>query len=681
MDGGCPLSQSKIGAVVALFLFLLPAPVLAQKVSIRLNFAVVNSLSMGEKVNDELKTLLLQTIAKYFGTDAGWSVTPSSANTSGLDGITLQTPPLSSEEIQTKLAPALDGIKKIKRLAKGIRSTTAITVSLSSEEYSTRLKRVLFIENHWPEIYRSLAPLRFGTGTIEDLVEWPIAVDSPLLLQDLRNSPGDQSSVKALFKKHELKESPWNKRPADYTGYLGIDQAPSPAITFRIPDLVYSGKDLVKVTDFFTALATVPSPNLDGSPRARPLTPPELEPDAIALQIEKAQSPQEHQRFLQILRIDEKTYGFDRADRHWNRAGRIAIVDPFSPLAPYFEATSTSEPITFGFEAEFEAEERYLRLLKPNRSTMIDTNSYPFLAPKIEEEDSGNKEVRSIGGETTLAEIEHQMKLVKSILSLELKGFHFRLRVPKAVIDRVPSDKFTAWMGLVADAIMAWRIENRQTKYGLKTYSQRRFELAEPDNRSTIRVLQVEGGKFVDIEIRGFMTDIRRIISTARHIIAGLREPGLIPTNLAEQAAVRFSEKSESLTDWMERFSQTFQKRPLTAGERKVARALSEDLKISYEEEGGGIYQGQELPLFHFERLGFLTPLERQRIGHANLEFAKQAWNVIQRKISGEYEGQKEADVQYRDRIRRWAQAVRLHDVLTSSLLIRSSDCRAMEAL
>jgi hypothetical protein len=676
----------------------------------RFTWAVVGSLSLEPSANDQLKTRILQHIKTQFKnqgseikleswpnargfkkavyidpTGRRWEVMPAQANTSGFDGVSLQSPFLGRSDIKTLLSPALGGLKKTRLLSRGIRSTTEVTVTLPDEDYSTRVDRILFIESHWPEIYQAFSPHRSGTGTIEDVVEWPLAVDSPLLLRELAAlAPHERTSanIKSLFKKHQIEGSPWEGRAADYSAYLGIGTESKPQIIFRIPDLVYSPSDVLKKSDFLYALSGTSALLQASEKTPNRLNPEVISEDTVMLEIEKAQNPSEHRNFLASLKLDEKSFDYRKGSSKALRSSRVSLHDPFSPLAPFFSPIAVDGiPFTFGFEAEFAAEENYMELLKPNRTTLVDTEKFPFLEPKLEQEDEGNSETKSKGGETTLAEVEHQMKLVKSVLGRELKGFHFRVRVPNSALARIPEADLHAWFGLISDSIMAWRLENRQTKYALKTYSQRRFELTEPDNRSTLRVIKVENSDFTDIEIRGYMGEIPKIITTARQLIAGISRPELIATNFNEQRAIRHSEKSETLEKWMERFASTFHKRPLTKVERKTARDLSADLVISYEEEGGGIYQNQELPLFHFERLGFLTPLERQRIDDANFEFSKQSWNVIQRRLSGEYATQNEANIQYRDRIRRWSQAARLHDILTSAALIRPAGCNFLETL
>jgi hypothetical protein len=215
-----------------------------------------------------------------------WVLTPEKVQTSKFDGYELVTPPLRSEaELQevTKVlqsiesaAPDASGSFTKPRFVKGAESSLHVTLDVSDwigprGEIDGLVNRMVWIENHWPEIYQTLQPQRMGSMVNGYAV--PLAADQPGLLQELAQLSPESRTVEAvagLFRRYDEVEKRlvhgrhfqrWKFRAANYGKLLGIHPnplggppaRPIPIIEFRINDLP-SSADLPKIVQFWQRL-------------------------------------------------------------------------------------------------------------------------------------------------------------------------------------------------------------------------------------------------------------------------------------------------------------------------------------------------------------------------------------------------------------------------------------------
>lgn len=650
-----------------------------------------------------------------------WQIVPERVNTTGDDGLEFVTPPLD-EKGRADLKTILKEIKKKKIVMRGKRSSSHDTFWVGDLTVDQQVNLILFIENHWPEIYRLLSPTRYGN--IVNYFSIPLAADQQDLLQELSDLPSSkrtEANVTAIFKKYEAremelktdegKERPdriWKYRAANYGKAFGLIPGKSPLKVFelRIADLILDESELDILTDLVSKVKAIarqlPPQKFEARLGRRPLSDREAEEKIINLQNESkffqftkqlGYTEESVQVGRKTVKVHRGKLSFDGNSRYWERSRGVTGRELENLLHPLKEPLGAGNKfVSFGFECEFKGEDgETFDVLKPGRSKVTNTLLYPFLDPQGDIEDTGNTEVRSRGGEKTLAEVKEQMELVGESVGSAIRGYHLHMRIPRKLIDqsKINRDSLEAWFGSIGDYVMAWRLENRRTFLAMRQYSQRRFEPGVNDQRSTIRVSDDPNKDYIDLEIRGFMNRIDLIIELAQTVMTGLKNPEYIERSLKLAKEIRHVNQNENgkklvypdeLMEWTDQFSRTHRGRPLNADERWV---VNSSLRLVYTGDQAEL-SSNYLPMFHFERLDFLTPLERNKIKNATFEFGKTVLRIIDSRIAGKtgdrskkiiYDSDEEANKQFRHYMKEWAQEIGLEDLLKRTLLLKPKSC------
>ncbi|QLY24298.1 HEAT repeat domain-containing protein [Bdellovibrio sp. KM01] len=683
------------------FLFALPSFSYAQKVGFESEFATAGFMEAqwGEKQRELSKTMLeivkanfagqgeIVTIpwAKYpeknltmlaYKDPRGrmWSVDPESVNTTGLDGVEFVTPALDSQEDIERYSKIMKAFRKTGLLTRGLRSSNHVTVDVSHltkdpNNISKLVDLILTIENHWIEIYRFFDPIRYGT--IINRFSVPLALDQQDLLKELAALPENQrtySNVRNLFLKYDQLEDQlrngdgknavrkWKYRAANYGKLfrLAPDSKAISAIEFRIGDLDFGSRIeekaefVKKLVSLETLDKTFKSPFgdkvLDWKQGTEALTKSQLNTDFLK-NLVSAES---------LALIEKK----EVRKANQNTAD-VDLLDMNRPVE------KNGKFVTYGFEAEFENGARAKSIIKDNSAVKI--NTFPYLEGNFSMEDTGNLEVRSIGGERNLGEVLEQMDNVKTTLREDLRGFHMHMRIPAEIISQHDPEILKAWLSNISDAVFAWRLQNRQHFFALKAKTQQRLTYADGlEMRGPIRLIPLDKGGW-DIEIRGYMSDSERIGMMAQKIVTGLMNPSLISTSLSEQRLI--SSKKMTLEESLKKFNKVILNRNMSDREIEIAQQLSKE-----------VYGEGVLPLYDFATLFDNQPIKKRKIQDATMTFFKEVTTVIRNDLSGKYTEQ-ERSKQFRWRIKRWAQAIDLQTLMEQRILRSPTDSKGKEVI
>jgi len=182
-------------------------------------------------------------------------------------------------------------------------------------------------------------------------------------------------------------------------------------------------------------------------------------------------------------------------------------------------------PNTFGFELEFTgANDNNLvfyddRYTQGNEDLKLNPNAPYYLSQLVDQEMTGNKEVRSVGGEVSIQEVYAQMKSLKKILEQKgttpssqiIKSIHIHEFINKEnIADR---NWFNNWNLYFSDLIFAWRLENLNPGLVLLSRSVGRNSKSGINEKGTVRV--IEHKKYFDVEFRGmnkYMDELYRMV-------------------------------------------------------------------------------------------------------------------------------------------------------------------------
>ncbi|MCM2277777.1 MAG: amidoligase family protein [Oligoflexia bacterium] len=703
----CSLSKRALEGIVVvgalIFALLLPLAYAGPRFGVELEYASENSLQPKlEGIPPTKYVQLLDTVKESFGgggaaialspwtkyqlpgaqkasyqDPAGrvWEVVPEAINTTGWDGFELVTPPLESDSDIQLLKGTFRRIREKGEFGKGLRSSMHVTVDVASlvdaDGSATRLvDTILFIENHWPEIYGAVSPTRYGT--IVNRFSVPLALAQPNLLKELAEMPPAQRSfdnVRALFERYSAQEKlinegnqtkAWKYRAANYKKLFGLEgESPLRVIEFRIADLPTEERDLERSLGIFRNVIEHGAASEPQAPFSNPfegLTH-KTTIEKINQKIYTGASDERFQSFLKKIRLSPADH--PKFNKLNGTPTLLPTTRQIEKVTQEISERSSIDfghgPVTLGFEAEFRG---------PNSDRVIDsgrvrTDRFPFLTERYSTEMTGNIEVRSPGNAVTLGQIADQMQQVKTALNDDLRGFHLHMRIPLADVQRIPDSELRGWLSRVSDMIYLWRLENRKHYFALKTSTQGRISPDELSQRGTIRAFRV--GDHLDIEIRGFMDEVEMIKRTARTILTGVKRPDLVRGLTEEQQAL--ARPNKTLVGLMQEFSRKYHGRELTSQELSALTDIANNAV-----RGRG-----HVPLFPFEKAPYLSELEKIRIHDASFEFQKKTLRLIQKAAAGEYPSADELHKQYRYLIKQWSQSLGLQSLLERSLLLGDS--------
>ena len=194
--------------------------------------------------------------ATYFDSEGKeWKVMPEQVSSANFDGYEFVTPPLRDEKSFDVLTRTLEEIESKKIFVAGVQSSSHFTFDVShlidkNENASSLVDAILYIENHWPEIYAGINPSRYGSTVNAYAV--PLMVNQKELLNELGELPYEartMSKVRSVFKKYEWQElqlvdrrlvHAWKFRAANYGKLFGLGNFQAQdlrVLEFRIPDL------------------------------------------------------------------------------------------------------------------------------------------------------------------------------------------------------------------------------------------------------------------------------------------------------------------------------------------------------------------------------------------------------------------------------------------------------------
>lgn len=507
-----------------------------------------------------------------------FEIVPESVSSGGHDGFELVTPPFDNPEDVLRFKRVLKELKKQRLVRRGVRSsnhqTFDISHLMSSSEQHRLYDLILNIEANWPNIYRYVNPQRYGT--IVNRFGVPLAANQQEMLKEIAATPRAQRTLrnlKAIFKKYEEQEleiqggegnehKVWKYRAANYSKFLsGI-----PVLEFRIPDLDF-GTDWLLNMDF---LAGVISQSAQTSASRQFVSP--FGDEAVGWQgatekIVNAFDLSSYESYLNRLSIVDK----ETPHHFWTRLDvpsaqeREAFLKPMS-----YEYKVRSEKVTFGFEAEFKQDDSHYWVRDLNRMPS-------YMSRIVSNEVTGNTEIRSNGGETKLSQVYQQMTATRDHLGSGLRGFHLHIRIPDEMADRLSQEQKENWFSLIADYIWAWRLQNRNPYFALMSATNGRAnpDTVLNDERATLRVSPKYG--YIDVEIRGFMGDVEKIMEVSRMILAGFKNPDLVQTShLSYRALFVNTNDSSEIVREVNKLSLNLYGQELTSSEQaKLATYLN----------------------------------------------------------------------------------------------------------
>jgi HEAT repeat protein len=570
-----------------------------------------------------------------------WAFTPESLNTTGLDGLEFVTPPLESDVDLGFLDSILAKFKDSKKLMRGIRSSMHVTVDIrhliSGQDADQVVERILYIENNWSEIYRTLRPSRYGVVVNRFAV--PLASDQQGLLKKLAAMPKSErtfAKVRQVFMSFDAAEEQlrnadgtrairkWKYRAGNYSKLFSLQGDRSiPVFEFRVSDMDY-GLNVREKVKFLKEVVTrdIPRQTFEAPFGNHVLTP-----------------AQANLRMKEILGIDDP--GLQNIELH----------DLDEPLS------FNGKNVSMGFEAEFRSEKNPF----VTTSGGLDKQKFPFLDPKISTEGTGNTEVRSIGGEWRLGEVLDEMRLVKSKLNGTLRGFHFHMFVPKESVPPELEERFKGWMAYIGDTMVGWRLQNKKHFFALKTWSNGRVDPNDLESRSTLRMQDADD--FHDIELRGYMGSEYDIGQTIQKILTGLKNPELIPPAMADYTKHFESEMpTDGFVKELEKFSEIFHGRGLSTAEKE---ALS---KLTNED-----FFKNVLPVYRLQNSQVFDAYQRRTLRDAHQNFLKETLTVIKNEVAGKYsETPEDFEKNFRFRVKRWAESFDYYSMMQSNMLLDS---------
>lgn len=307
--------------------------------------------------------------------------------------------------------------------------------------------------------------------------------------------------------------------------------------------------------------------------------------------------------------------------------------------------------VTFGFEAEFRGE---------NAKLVVDTNNdhkphldkFPFLDSKVDLENSGNLEVKSMGGEVKLSEVLQQMEQIKTTLKDDLKGFHLHIKIPREILEQHDPVQLKAWMNYLSDIVFTWRLENRNPFLSVNSNTLSRKSFMDLDSRGPVRLQEFYDGTW-DFEIRGLMKDTNQIKKISQIFLTGLAKPELIRTDsfLTLTRTLKKKNLNEFINDYLL--------------ENQLPLLDPEAMLLVKKIEESTRYESI-LPLYNFESLPDLTENQSRLIREQNTQFIK---NVIE--ITSRYKGQnidnKALSRDFNLVLQNWSRTVQLNQILMGS--------------
>jgi hypothetical protein len=603
----------------------------------------------------------------------GWKAVPEAVNTSGLDGFELVTPRLLSLEDLHEAKKVYRAVLESKEYGPGIRSSVHATFDVShlideDGNISRLVNTILFVENHWPEVYAAISPKRYGA--LINRFSVPLALEHQKLLTNLSTLPTNErtkSKVKSLFESAYLRElevknfdarKAWKYRAANYGRLFGlIPGQERPTIEFRLLDLNHPD-DLFRKIHFLQRLMKVGGDLAENPKFLNPFGDRQYEHGESSLdEFLYSLSLQKYEKFLENLGLqmsdypmfhslqDPPVYGYSDSEERL----RVPFLD-FSD-----ELSFNGAPITFGFEVEMKGP-RVMNILTEDKKG-VHLEKFPFLDGSVDRESiTGNYEVRSTPSRY-FSEVVSNMELIRNALGGDIRSFHLHIRAPKALTDQIPQEELKGWVSRLGDYVYSWRLQNRHHIYALRAKSMKR---RAPDfiyEKGTLMVREI--GDSMDFEIRGFMNDVEKLKRTTERMMTALFFPQYLHGFYDHQNMLHHQEYD--LLEVMQEFISKYYSRELTPEEVDLLRDVG-----SYATKNG------VLPLFGFEYAPFLTDLQRIKIQNANFRFKKGVKIVLENVTEKKrYERQtKDLYKQFRWRVKRWAQEIDLHRMLDRSILL-----------
>ncbi len=600
-----------------------------------------------------------------------WKVVPESVNTTGYDGFELVAPKSGSQNQDNELKRIVRQIETSGEFAKGLKSSAHFTVDVGhlikkSGECPKLWDLIVFLENHWPEIYAVFNPQRSGAFVNRFAV--PLGLDHPELVKQIARVPRSErtlDALRSLFEKFEASElrlaggdasKAWKYRAGNYKKLLGLLGATQVnVIEIRIGDLVESG-EIPGRSAFLRKLFTMGAEAEPSSKFVNPFHGMETRPlQSVELNeriLHRGRS--RHSKLCATLNLDESDYP---AFGGKHLPLRIGLSD--EQLARLEAKLDLSQPIvldggyaTAGFEAEFRGprEQRLFLGDKVNRAR------FPYLSEDSSTEGTGNREVRSVPS-LVFERVFEEMEEIASVLRADLRSFHFHFRIPLAAWEKIPAEEKEGWIARISDAIAAWRLENRRHFFTFKTFSSGAYG-QEGGGRATLRRRQVADTEMsvasIDFEIRGYMTSLRNIRSLVREMLIGIKNPELIRGFAREQKQLS---TGRNLVVEMESFAKDQYARRLSSRERGIL----EDIQ-------GSIKPYLHFPLLGFELAPFLSFQQAQRVKEANYQFKRSVMALLDK--ARPYNDMAAVDRSFRARIQRWARNLGFAEMLRGSVLV-----------
>jgi hypothetical protein len=605
-----------------------------------------------------------------------WKVTPESVNTTGLDGFEFVTPPLKSLDDEKKVREIYEQILNNHEYGPGVRSSVHATFDVShlisedGQDASKLIHTILFIENHWPEIYAILSPIRYGT--IINTFAVPLAMDQRVLLRKLAELPPENQSyedLKQLFSEYHERElrlkkgqsnKAWKYRSANYGKLFGLGgDTPLNVLEFRLLDLD-EPEVLFKKIEFLKRLIER-APNLgEGMNFKNPFRGVSLKSGLVRVnQFLYEKNKDDYTQFIKDLDLNLEHY-----PRFEKLNGPTLYGQTTFELKKMMEKLNFDEeifydssPITFGFEVEMWGEN--VREVLTENFESIHEGKFAFLDGNVIQEYTGNYEVMSFPN-TRLDETLRQMREMESVLKNNVVGFHIHLRLPYKITQDISPDTLNGWISRLEDVVFAWRTQHRGHYLALRSESLQRRPPHLLYEKGTLMVRKIDDS--LDIEIRGFMDDLNELERFTKKLLLGLKFPEYLRGFQDEQTLLHF--KRSSLIDMMQSFVVQYERRDLTPEEIDILRDVD-----SY------ATRNSVLPLFEFEHAPYLTDLERVSIRNATFRFKKRVRRLLDNVlVHHQYERQSnELYKQFRWRIKKWAQDIHLHDLLDRTILIPPS--------
>lgn len=261
-----------------------------------------------------------------------WILKPEAMDDGQYDGYEFISPILATPEDRQNYMKIFEQLFRDQKLVPGRSSSVHVTIDVSSlmphADQPGGLNRLvdtmIFIENHWPELYSAVNPGRYQARVNKFAV--PLAANQKTLLQKLADLPvhlRTYQNVKIMFALAHLDEGKltggsltraWKYRAANYGKLFGVGRSFLPVIEFRISDLT-SPNDLRRTLALFEAVVQRGADIEPGAKFADPfsaVTEGTSRPGYLKEldhEIEKA-TPAKLKSLLFSLRLDPRGYSF-----------------------------------------------------------------------------------------------------------------------------------------------------------------------------------------------------------------------------------------------------------------------------------------------------------------------------------------------------------------------------------